>query len=216
MTRERRFLGGAAIGVLWGLGHTLTLATAGSVMIVLNLRAVPAVSTGLELLVAVTIVALGALRLRDAFRGLGGVAREHALADHDHGRREVFHSHPHAHGGDVHAHPHLHPSRRLLAALGDERGRLGIRALLVGAVHGLAGTAAVTLLVLATLRTPAGAIASLAVFGLGTVVGMTALTAAMAAPVALALRFRHVHRALAVGSGLGALVFGVAYAVRAV
>jgi high-affinity nickel-transport protein len=110
----------------------------------------------------------------------------------------------------------VHPSRRLLAALAAGGTAVAGRAVVVGAVHGLAGTAAVSLLVLATVPTGAGAVAYLAAFGLGTLAGMTALTAAMAWPVSLALRARRTRRALAAGAGLGSIAFGVLYALRAV
>jgi hypothetical protein len=107
----------------------------------------------------------------------------------------------------------VHPSPGLLRALGSGAGT--VRAFLVGAIHGLAGTAAVSLLVLATVRTPLGGIAYLTVFGVGTLLGMTALTAALAYPVALAARFRRWHRALAVSAGVGAIAFGISYAAAA-
>lgn len=212
VTRERRFADGALIGTLWGLGHTLTLAAAGGAIIALGLTPGPVVGTGLELLVAAMLIVLGVWRLRDAAHGLEGVPAAHLIADHDHGRVEAVHSHPHAHGSGAHRHPHVHPSRRLLAAWRD--GRLPLRALIVGAVHGMAGSAAVSLLVLATLRSAAGAALYLAVFGLGTIVGMTALTAAMAYPVSLALRVQRVRRVLAVGAGIGSIGFGIAYAIH--
>jgi len=213
VSRERRFRDGAVVGALWGLGHTATLALAGGVVVLLG-RPVPApLAAGFELLVALVIVGLGALRLADAFRGFGAAPAEHLLADHDHGGRAAFHSHLHRHDGTAHAHPHVHPSRRLLAALGGARRGLALRALGVGAVHGLAGTAAVALLVLATLRTPAGALAYLAMFGLGSLAGMTALTAVLAWPTAFALRFARARRLLAAGAGVGAIAFGILHAL---
>jgi high-affinity nickel-transport protein len=213
VTRERRFADGALMGVLWGLGHALTLGTAGAVIIALGLAPGPAVGTGLELLVAAMLILLGALRLHDAARGLEAVPADHLKADHEHGGAEVVHSHAHAHGVAVHRHPHVHPSRRLLAAWRD--GRLPLRALAVGAVHGMAGSAAVSLLVLATLRSVWGAVLYLVIFGLGTIMGMTVLTAAMAYPVALAMRLRRARRLLALGAGLGSILFGITYAIRA-
>lgn len=212
VTRERRFAAGAMVGALWGLGHTLTLGAAGAAIIALGLTPGPAVGAGLELLVAAMLIVLGALRLRDAARGLQAVPADHLKADHEHGGAEVVHSHAHVHGVAVHGHPHVHPSRRLLAAWRD--GRLPLRALVVGAVHGMAGSAAVSLLVLTTLRSVWGAALYLAVFGLGTIIGMTVLTAAMAYPVALALRLRRARRVLALGAGLGSIAFGITYAIR--
>lgn len=214
VTRERRFRDGALVGTLWGLGHTLTLGAAGATIIALGLTPAPGIGVGLELLVAAMLVVLGVMRLRDAARGLDAVSPDHLAADHDHGAVEAVHSHPHGHGDAVHDHPHVHPSRRLLAAWRDRKGRLPVRALVVGAVHGMAGSAAVSLLVLTTLRSAWSAALYLGVFGLGTIVGMTALTAAMAYPVSLALRVRRARRVLAVGAGLGSISFGVAYAIH--
>ncbi len=78
-------------------------------------------------------------------------------------------------------------------------------------MHGLAGSAAVSLLVLATLRSTASAVAYLLIFGVGTIIGMTLLTAVMAYPVALALRFRRARQALAICAGIGSIIFGLAY-----
>jgi ABC-type nickel/cobalt efflux system permease component RcnA len=212
VSRERRFADGALVGVLWGVGHALTLGAAGALIIALGFVPAPGFATALELLVAAMLVLLGILRLRDAARGLETVAPEHLRADHEHGGAEVVHSHVHLHDAGAHRHPHVHPSRRLLAAWRD--GRLPTRALLVGAVHGMAGSAAVSLLVLATLRSAWSAAFYLGVFGLGTILGMTALTAAMAFPLSLALRVRRARRLLAVGAGIGSIAFGLIYAIH--
>jgi high-affinity nickel-transport protein len=212
VSRERRFITGALIGTIWGLGHAVTLSIAGLTVVGLGLRLPPQFGTAAELVVAGMIVALGLLRLRDALRGVGTPPSSHLLANHEHGGSEAFHSHGHAHGSAVHAHPHVHPSHRLLAALEGARTWAAARAAMVGAVHGLAGTAAVSLLILSTITTTAGAITYLAVFAAGTMIGMTALTAVLAWPVSLALRARRAHRLLALSSGLGAIAFGIFYA----
>jgi len=213
VTRARRFRDGAVVGVLWGIGHAATLTLAGGIVILLNVSLPETLTTGLELVVAFVIVGLGVFRLRDALRGAGEAAPGHLLADHDHDGRAAFHSHSHEHGG--HAHPHVHPERSLLDVLGCAR-PIAMRAVAIGALHGLAGTAAVSLLILATLRAPLDGFVYLGVFALGTIAGMTALTAVMAYPVALALRFQRAHRALAVGSGLLAIVFGLIYFARTI
>lgn len=216
VTRERRFLDGARVGVLWGLGHMLTLTVAGGLIVALDLSVGPALRLGLEMLVALMLVVLGVSRLRDAARGLDTVSPQHLAALHRHGHAEALHSHPHAHGGHVHWHPHVHPSRRLLAALARGRGGIAPRAIAIGAVHGMAGSAAVSLLVLATLASAWSAAAYLLVFGLGTIAGMTAFTAAMAYPVSVALRFARARRALALGASLGSIAFGLVYAWRVI
>jgi high-affinity nickel-transport protein len=215
VSRERRFAEGALVGALWGLGHTLTLACAGLAIVLLDLRVPDSAASGLELIVAVMLVALGVWRLRDAVRGLSAAAGTHFLADHDHGGREVVHTHAHTHGADVHAHPHVHPSRRLLDALAARRNSVPVRALMVGAVHGMAGSAAISLLALATTRSTAASALYLALFGLGTIAGMTLLTAAMAYPVSLALKFERARRGLAMAAGLGSIGFGLLYGWQA-
>ena len=208
VTRERRFVAGARVGLLWGIGHTLALATAGTVVVALG-RSVPIrLATGLELLVAAMLVGLGALRLREAVRGILAVAPDDRLAAHHHGASEVVHAHQGA--------AHVHPSTALLTAWREPSHRVGLRALLVGAVHGMAGTAAVALLVLTTLHTALAAAAYLVVFGMGTLAGMTVLTAAMAYPVAHLARLRRMREAMAVVSGVAAIIFGCWYAARVV
>jgi high-affinity nickel-transport protein len=84
------------------------------------------------------------------------------------------------------------------------------RPLLVGIVHGLAGSAAVALLVLTTIRTPVWAIAYLLVFGLGTVLGMVVVTTLMAMPFAYTNRqFKTTNRRLQLATGLISIGFGV-------
>ncbi len=212
VTREQRFGAGALVGTFWGLGHAVTVAVVGGLIIALGVRVPESVGRWLELGVAGMLVGLGAARLRDAMRGWGGVSREHIIADHDHNGREAFHSHGHEHSGLSHRHPHVHPSGTLLSALTGRQP--AARAFMVGTVHGLAGSAAVALLVVAALPSAWAAAAYLLVFGAGTVAGMTALTSAMALPVAVALRVRWVPRALALGAGIGSVAFGVVYAVR--
>lgn len=214
VSRERRFAVGALIGMLWGLGHALTLTIAGAIVVALDVRLPAPLATVAELGVAAMIVALGALRLRDALSEVRAVPAEHLLTPHDHDGREAFHSHGHAHGLRSHAHPHLHPSRRLLGALEGARTWVAARATMIGAVHGLAGTAAVSLLVLSTIPSPLGAAVYLVVFALGTLLAMTALTAILAWPVSVALRRQPAHRILAFCSGITAIAFGVAYAWR--
>jgi ABC-type nickel/cobalt efflux system permease component RcnA len=214
MTRERRFANGALVGALWGAGHMTTLTIVGTIIIGLKLTVTTAVSAGLELAVAAMLIALGVLRLRDAMRGPDTVPAVH-LADHDHGRPAgVVHSHPHVHSGEhEHEHPHVHPAG-WLAGLGWRRGWPAARALVVGAVHGLAGSAAISLLVLTTLSSTGSAVVFLLIFGIGTIIGMTLLTAVMAYPVSMALRYGRAQRAIALCAGVGSILFGLFYGYR--
>jgi high-affinity nickel permease len=93
--------------------------------------------------------------------------------------------------------------------------RHALRPVVIGVVHGLAGSAAVALLVLATIREAAWAVFYLAVFGIGTVAGMMLLTTAMAMPIAAASRrFGSVERRLAHATGVLSIAFGLFLAYR--
>jgi high-affinity nickel-transport protein len=157
----------------------------------------------------------------------------HGPSDRDHsghsetlqghtGQGHSGHSHFHAHGDYIHNHPHSHaPENHGHAETATPVGwldrtfsRLGLyqtlRPLAVGIVHGLAGSAAVALLVLTTIRVPSMAVVYLLVFGLGTIAGMMLITAAIAVPFAVsAPRFGRLNRGLSVASGLISFAFGV-------
>ncbi|MEK7364753.1 MAG: high-affinity nickel-transport family protein [candidate division NC10 bacterium] len=210
VSRRPRFSSGALIGLLWGVGHTATIVMVGGAIILLNLTISPAVGLSLELAVAVMLVFLGSLRLVRTFKGSDHVHSEHLRAAHDHAAQPAFHSHPHTHDGVTHSHPHLHPSRRLLLALRAVGVSQGLRSVGTGLVHGLAGSAAVALLVLSTIHNPYWAAAYLVVFGAGTILGMMAITVALTLPFALTVnRFAWLNRALAVGTGAVSLCLGV-------
>src|SRR5207244_8815398 len=133
-----------------------------------------------------------------------------------------LHEHLHSHGDWVHSHlsglgsgQHGHRDDQTPLAWLDRRlSSLGVyqilRPLIVGLVHGLAGSAAVALLVLALIKNPWWAIAYLVLFGIGTIAGMMLITTAIGAVVAYASRrSSRVERHLRVASGLVSLVFGL-------
>jgi hypothetical protein len=212
VSRERSVFHAAVIGVLWGLGHTITIFGVGSAIILLKLTIPPALGLTMELMVALMLILLGVLNLTGvmsgaiewlASRGYASAAHVHVLFG-----RLMVHSHK-TYG--------LRPARgQTMAARGISRWwtKLGwfhiLRPLTVGIVHGLAGSAAVALLVLATIGRPLWAIGYLLVFGLGTIAGMMLITAAIAIPFAFSLRhFGGLNRGLAIASGLISLCFGL-------
>jgi sulfite exporter TauE/SafE len=190
VSRTGRFASGALVGLFWGLGHTVTVAAAGMAIVLFNVTVTPKAGLLMELAVAFTLMALGLARIRR-------LTRE---------REETP-------GQALDGHGHDGPGFWLvLRTLGPAQ---AARSTLTGLVHGLAGSAAVALLVLSTVRSPYAAVLYLLVFGLGTIAGMTAITALLSVPFAARLpilfRFR---RGLALGTGLFSLAFGFYVAVH--
>jgi high-affinity nickel-transport protein len=89
--------------------------------------------------------------------------------------------------------------------------RIGVRPLLIGVVHGLAGSAALMLLVLSSIRSPQVGFAYIIVFGMGSIGGMFGLSALMSLPIQLAARrFRRAHATVRAAAALYSCAFGVA------
>jgi high-affinity nickel-transport protein len=199
-SRERSVGQGALIGVLWGVGHTLTIFLVGSGIILFGLVIPPRVGLSMEFSVALMLIFLGVLNLTGALRWL--TKRFTPLAGRK--RYETGNSGLPANTADGVPDG---PLGRLMARYGAYQ---IFRPLLIGLVHGLAGSAAVALLVLSTIRTPLWAIAYLLVFGIGTILGMMFMTAVIAMPVSCTgKRFETAAAYLSPISGIISTAFGL-------
>ena len=194
-TRSRSVAHTVLQGVAWGTGHTLTLMLFGGAVLVAGAVVPAQAAQALELAVGVMLVLLGA----DALYRL---------------RRERIHFHRHSHPDGVahfHAHSHRGENAPHDAARHDHRHPHGFpgRALLVGMVHGMAGSAALILLSLEALRSPAWGFAYIAIFGLGSTLGMAALSAAIAVPLRLTSRhLKPTYDGLSAAVGLATILLG--------
>jgi ABC-type nickel/cobalt efflux system permease component RcnA len=185
-------------GSAWGLGHTITLLLFGSVVLFMDTVMPERLAAGLELAVGAMLVVLGIDVLRRVIRD-----RVHFHV-HQHGDHSHFHAHSHAgelaETHDPARHHHEHP-----------RG-FPLRALMVGLMHGMAGSAAVILLALQTVTSPLQGVLYILVIGIGSMLGMALLSVAISIPMRLSAgRLTWVHNGLqiAVGTlttGLGLLV----------
>ena len=213
VSRQRSIRHAALIGVLWGLGHTITILVVGSAIILFGLVIPPRIGLTMELSVGLMLILLGILNLTGIMCWIAETLTPSASGQH---------SHPHGHGDYVHSHPHVHSPEKHGHAedatpvgwMDRTFGQLGryqiVRPLAVGIVHGLAGSAAVALLVLTTIRAPLVAVVYLLVFGIGTIAGMMLITAAIAVPFTFSeTRFVRLNRGLTVASGLISLCFGL-------
>lgn len=182
-------------GTVWGLGHTLTLLAFGSVVIWMDTVVPEKLAVRLELAVGVMLVLLGADVLRRLVRDRIHFHR-HRHAD------GTAHFHAHAHAGetghDPKHHEHIH------------RSGFPVRALFVGLMHGMAGSAALILLTLETVRSPWTGMLYILLFGLGSVLGMAALSLAIAVPLRRSARgLTWMHNGLQAAIGLGTVGIGL-------
>ncbi|MGH7398900.1 MAG: high-affinity nickel-transport family protein [Candidatus Rokuibacteriota bacterium] len=210
VARTRRFGAGALVGAFWGVGHTVTVTAVGVAILVYDVTVTARVALSLELVVALMLIVLGVLRIVWVFRDSEAVPVAHLGEPHPHESGPVLHNHVHTHGNLVHRHPHVHPPARLLRALQTVGAMQALRSALVGLVHGLAGSAAVALLVLSSIRGTAGAVGYLLLFGVGTILGMTAITGLLSLPFTVrAPWLRRGRRGLALTTGAVSVAFGL-------
>ncbi len=180
VSRQRGLRNAALVGALWGLGHTLTIFAVGTLIILFGVVIPPRLGLSMEFAVALMLILLGVLNLT-------GVMQRFT--------QRFF--------------PHTH-----IAEDNPEGPRTlnrfhAFRPLVIGLVHGLAGSAAVALLVLSTIRSPVWASLYLLIFGAGTMLGMILMTVAMALPLAFAGdKFSRLSHILAIASGFVSVAFG--------
>lgn len=194
VARTKRLGAAWLLGAFWGAGHSLTIFMVGAAIIVFKVAIPPRIGLSMEFVVGLVLIGLGLLNLSGA-------------------RLWRAHRHGHRHDGPEASHAHLHvhwlkPAwlARPLAQAG--RGPLA-RSLAVGLAHGLAGSAAIALLVLAAIPQTTLGLIYLGVFGLGTLAGMLLLSAAMEFPMVLAARrSADAGRWLVLASGMMSLCFG--------
>lgn len=220
VSRERQISKSAWIGVVWGVGHTLTIFVVGAGLILLGLVAQgsggsqvhisPRLGLSMDLAVAVMLIVLGIANVKRFARWVPAVGEHATLHSHSHAHGDYVHSHPHSHGPESHPHTgEQTPLARIDKLLLRFRTYNLIRPLVIGIVHGLSGSAAVALLVVPIIHDPRWSIAYLLVFGIGTIVGMMLITMVIGSAFHLVRGGQQFFRQLALASGLLSLGFGL-------
>jgi hypothetical protein len=176
---------GVLLGAFWGIGHSLSLLIVGSVLASVHAELPHRLSEMFELLVAVMLLFLGARAILRS-RSLGSAG---PVTTHTHGKRT------HTHVGDPR---HVHLGRWTMARC----------PLLVGMVHGLAGSGALTALAMADMPTLVTRLLYILLFGVGSVVAMALLTGAVGWPLARFGRSVSFGRALSIATGTLSVLLG--------
>lgn len=191
------------IGALWGVGHTITIFFVGIAIIFFNLVIPARIGLIMEMAVGLMLILLGVLNLFGLTQWI-----THRLTPGDnHQRAGIGLGHSHVHECERGVHEGVHGRSPGIQRLGLYQ---SLRPFAVGLVHGLAGSAAVALLVLTAIRDPRWATAYLLVFGIGTIAGMMLITMIIGAPFAYTgKRIASFNRGLGLASGVVSIAFGL-------
>jgi len=181
------------LGAIWGLGHTMSLFVAGLVVLLFAVNISETISSRLEFGVGIMLLFLGFTTLTGWSIGKFFKGLRHKTSSHKH-----IHYHE---SNIVHSHGHIH----------DNEHKHGHKSLIIGMVHGMAGSGALLLIVLSTINSVPLGLAYIAIFGAGSIGGMAAVSTLMGIPfvklsnsakISIALRYAAAITTLAIGAGL--------------
>jgi len=211
VTKQRGIAKAGLIGALWGLGHTFTIFVVGTMIILFQVTIPPRIGLSMEFAVAAMLILLGVLNLTGT---LCWLQERFTPSPQESGAANI--PNENSAGTQFCSSPVPTQCKNVAPKLRSDRmfqtiGLYNIlRPLAIGIVHGLAGSAAVALLVMTTIRDPWWAITYLFLFGIGTIAGMILITGLIAMPFAFtSKRFSAWNRGVAVASGLLSLGFGL-------
>jgi ABC-type nickel/cobalt efflux system permease component RcnA len=201
VSQHKNVFRSALVGLMWGAGHTASLLIVGAIVLALRVAIPESVSRWMEFGVALMIIALGVSALWRVLRGSNHV-----------------HMHQHSHDGRSHVHIHFHESEAkhepaTRSTHSHTISHIGWKPVLIGTMHGLAGSGALTLLVLTQISSPWIGFLYLAIFGLGSMVGMLLMSGLIGFPFALTSRqLTSAHYRLQTVAALFSIGFGLWYA----
>jgi hypothetical protein len=218
LTRERRFGGALRVGMVWGFGHSITVLAVGMAIIFLKVKVPARLGLSLEFMVAIVLILLGLRAVKDTLTliamRLGAALALDAIVVHSHShthrRRGGFgtHRHSHAHSVRDDHEPAMH-DQFLSPGLVETISGSTTRSFIVGLIHGLAGSAAIALLVTAAIPSAVWAMVYLTIFCCGVMLGMVLITTALGVPLVLAAqRLIRVHHRLSTAAGWLSFAFG--------
>ena len=192
----------ARVGAIWGIGHSASLFLAGLLVIVLGIAIPERLASILEFCVALMIVTLGSRLLYVTLI-----------------KNQNVHVHTHTHAGLPHRHLHFHQGQDAHPVTqsheGAHSGLSRWRTFLVGVVHGLAGSAALTLVVLTEVMQRGSVLLGLSylvIFGIGSLAGMTIMSGLIGLPFAIGFSYsRKLPQVLQLTAAVASVLFGIVY-----
>jgi sulfite exporter TauE/SafE len=180
---------GALLGVLWGIGHTVSLVVVGVILVIVGATLPERAGVVFELGVAAMLLVLGVRTIALASR-----ASTHT------------HTHPHSHSYlTLKSHPHVHEHTHVAAKRW--------RPVIVGLVHGLAGSGALTAIVFARLPGTAARILYMVLFGLGSIAGMAIASGLAGAALSFLARSANTRKWIAISTGILSIAVGILWSV---
>lgn len=204
VSRHRNIFHSVLVGVLWGAGHTASLLIVAAIVLTWHVAIPERVSGWLEFAVALMIIGLGISALRRALR-------ENAHVHiHQHRHDGLSHTHIHFHENETGHEPALHSQHSHAVS------RLGWKPIFIGMMHGLAGSGALTLLVLTQIISSWLGFLYVATFGVGSIFGMLLMSVLIGLPFAFSSRkLTHLHQGLQTLAAVFSICFGIWYAYKA-
>jgi ABC-type nickel/cobalt efflux system permease component RcnA len=189
-SQSKKLLKSTLAGVFWGIGHTATLFIIGVILILMKGEIPEKWAMSLEFLVGIMLVYLGLTTIL-SFKNVH-------IHQHAHDGNEHKHLHSHSHNGQ-HQHNHQHRNVSYL------------KSLFIGLVHGLAGSGAMVLLTMSTVKSVWEAAVYILIFGAGTILGMLFFTTLIGIPFVFSAKKRVLNQALTRLTGVISIAFGVYY-----
>lgn len=182
VSKQKRISAATFTGLSWGIGHTFTLLIVGLLIILFKINIPEKIALSLEFLVGAMIVFLGASVIYNLLS-------------------EKKHLHVHTHDGMEHTHIHSHN------ILKDHKHYH--KPFFIGIIHGLAGSAALMLLVLSTIDTLSTGLLYILIFGIGSMIGMSVVGTIISLPFVLTKTFENLNKYLRYAAGTFSIAFGI-------
>jgi len=190
VSQYRNPLKATLVGIFWGIGHTTTLLLVGIAVIGFKLVIPDQLALSMEFLVGVILFALG-IQILWMY-----LPKKKHLHVHDHGEKMHVHEHIHIRKGGEDDIQHHAPSQH--------------RSLLLGMIHGLAGSAALMLMVLSTIESPIEGVIYILIFGVGSILGMMVISTLIGLPFAFSSgRFASLNHTIRFVAGALSVALGV-------